>query len=105
MSNELTSRVVKTIVSKYPNLRSMVRNHPYSKVVGMAVVKCIEEKLGMDPESVSDELLEEMVEKGIEFYCEKEDELRQTAVVEQRRKYLCEHLHKIAQEHLETLPN
>ncbi len=100
MSNELTSRVVKKIVTKHPNLRSMVRNHPYSKVVGMAVVKCLEERLGMEPDSVSDELLEEMIEKGIELYCEKEDELRQTSVIEQRRHMLCDHLHKIATEHL-----
>ncbi len=100
MSSELTSRVVKTIVTKHPNIRSMVRNHPYSKVVGMAVVKCLEERLGLEPESVSDELLEEMIEKGIEFYCEKEDQMRNTPVVGQRRKLLCDHLHKIAQEHL-----
>ncbi|MCF6201451.1 MAG: hypothetical protein L3J42_04930 [Hydrogenimonas sp.] len=88
MSNELTSRVVKTIVAKHPNLRSMVRNHPYSKVVGMAVVKCIEEKLKMEPDDVSDELLEEMIDKGIEFYCTNEDKILQTPVVEQGRKDL-----------------
>ncbi|BBG65725.1 hypothetical protein NNO_1022 [Hydrogenimonas sp.] len=100
MNNELTSRVVKKIVTKHPNIRSMVRNHPYAKVVGMAVVKCLEDRLGMESDSVSDELLEEMVEKGIELYCEKEEHLKRTPVVEQRRKLLCDHLHKIAMEHM-----
>ncbi len=100
MNNELTSRVIKSIVSRHPNLRPMVRNHPYGKVVGMAVVKCLEERMGLESDAVSDELLEEMIEKGIDLYCEKEEELQRTPVVEQRRKMLCDHLHSIAQEHL-----
>ncbi len=103
MNKKLTSRVIKTIVMKHPNIRSMVRNHPYAKIVGMAVIKCLEKKIGIESDCVSDELLEEMIEKGIDFYNEKEELLRRIPVMEQRRNLLCNHLYEIASKYLSTV--
>ncbi len=100
MSSELNSRVIKTIVGRHPNIRSMVRNHPYGKIVGVAVVKCLEDRLGLENEHISDEMLEEMIDKGIRLYDEKREKFDEAPVLEQKRKLLCDHLYEVAQEHL-----
>ena len=102
MINELNGKIVKIVGTKYPRLRRMIRNHPYTKVVGIAVAKCLTEEMGMRPEEIGDELLEEMVEKGIALYHEKEEEIAEIPVLEQKRRVLCEGLKAIAREHLEA---
>ena len=102
MIHELNGRVIKIIGTKYPGLRHMIRNHPYTKVVGIGVMKCLLDDMHMTPDEISDELLTEMIEKGIELYHEKEDEINDTPVLEQKRKVLCNSLKQIATSHLET---
>jgi|GEM_PF-1505596 len=103
MIRELNARVVKILGTKYPRLRTMIRNHPYTKIVGMSVVKCLLDSMHMTPDEISDELLTEMLEKGIELYHEKENEIREIPVLEHKRRVLCSSLQKIAATHLETL--
>ena len=57
----------------------------------------------MTPDEISDELLTEMIEKGIGLYHEKEDEINEAPALEQKRKVLCESLKTIAINHLETV--
>jgi hypothetical protein len=102
MMNALNARVIKIIGTKYPNLRSVIRNHPYTKVVGMGVVKCLLDDMNMSPEEITDALLEEMVDKGIALYQEKEEEIKEIPVLEQKRRVLCDHLLQIATAHLEA---
>lgn len=99
---DLNGRIVKIVGTKYPRLRSMIRNHPYTKVVGIGVAKCLMEEMGLTMEEISDELLEEMVERGIALYHEKEQEIAEIPVLEQKRRVLCEGLKAIAREHLEA---
>ncbi len=100
--HELNAKVVKIIGTKYPRLRTMIRNHPYTKVVGMGVVKCLLDDMQMTPDTVSDELLEEMVEQGIVLYHENEEEIKAISVLEHKRRVLCDALKQIAEKHLES---
>ncbi len=102
MINELNGKIVKIVGTKYPRLRRMIRNHPYTKIVGIGVAKCLIEELGMTLEEITDELLEEMVEKGIALYHQMEEKIAEIPVLEQKRRVLCEGLKAIAQEHLEA---
>ncbi|BDY12028.1 hypothetical protein [Hydrogenimonas cancrithermarum] len=101
MMHELNARVVKIIGTKYPRLRTMIRNHPYTKIVGMGVVKCLLDDMHMTSDEVSDELLTEMIERGIELYHEKEDEIKEIPVLEHKRHVLCDYLQRVATEYLE----
>ncbi len=100
--HELNARVVKIIGRKYPRLRTMIRNHPYTKVVGMGVVKCLLDDMQMSPETVSDTLLEEMIDEGITLYHENEEEIRSIPVLEHKRRVLCDALKRAAEKHLEA---
>jgi len=101
--NELNGRVVKIIGTKYPHLRHLIRNHPYTKIVGIGIIKCLIDELKMDTDEITDELLTEMVEKGIKIYHEKESEINETPVLEQKRKILCNLLKQTSINHLENI--
>jgi len=66
-------------------------------------MKCLLDDMQMTLDEISDELLTEMIEKGIELYHEKEDEINEIPVLEQKRKVLCKSLKQIATSHLETV--
>ncbi|WP_201353144.1 hypothetical protein [Hydrogenimonas urashimensis] len=102
MMHQLNAKVVKIIGTKYPRLRTMIRNHPYTKIVGMSVVKCLLEEMQMKIEAISDDLLEEMLDKGIALYHENEEEIRSIPVIEHKRRVLCDGLRQFAEEHLES---
>ena len=103
MMYELHGRIIKIIGTKYPHLRHMIRNHPYTKVVGIGIMKCLLDDMKMSSDEISDELLTEMIERGIELYHEKEDEINSIPVLEQKRKFLCKSFNKIAVDHLESV--
>ncbi|RUM45994.1 MAG: hypothetical protein DSY46_01235 [Hydrogenimonas sp.] len=103
MMHELNARVVKIIGTKYPRLRPMIRNHPYTKVVGLSVIKCLVDVMQMQPEEISDELLVEMVEKGIDLYHAREEEIKAIPVLEHKRRLLCSLLQEIATNHVEAV--
>ncbi|WP_456390409.1 hypothetical protein [Hydrogenimonas sp.] len=102
MINILNARVIKIIGTKFPHLRNMIRNHPYSKVVGMGVVKCLIEDMHMPQEKITDALLEEMIDKGIALYHENEEEIKKIPVLEHKRRVLCDHLRQIATEYIQA---
>ncbi|WP_456453023.1 hypothetical protein [Hydrogenimonas sp.] len=102
MIHELNARIVKIIGTKYPRLRTMIRNHPYTKIVGMGIAKCLVDDMGMQESEISDALLEEMVDKGIALYHENEAEIKEIPVLEHKRRVLCDRLKTIATEHLEA---
>ncbi len=100
--HELNAKVVKIIGTKYPKLRTMIRNHPYTKIVGMSVVKCLLDNLQMTTETISDQLLENMIDRGIALYHEREEEIRSIPVIEHKRRVLCDELTQFAEKHLES---
>ncbi len=102
MMHELNAKVVKIIGTKYPRLRTMIRNHPYTKIVGMGVVKCLLDDMQMTTDTITDALLEEMIDEGIALYHEKEEEIRSIPVIEHKRRVLCDALKEIAEKHLEA---
>jgi hypothetical protein len=102
MIHELNGRVIKILGTKYPRLRHLIRNHPYSKIVGIGVIKCLLEDMHMTSDEISDNLLKDMVERGIELYHENENKIDEFSVLEQKRKFLCKLLKQIAENHLET---
>ena len=99
-THDLNARMIKIVGTKYPRLRSMIRNHPYTKIVGMSVIKCLTEEIGMSPDAIDDELLTHLIEQGIRLYHEHEESIRMSDVLEHKRRMLCEGLKTAAQEHL-----
>ena len=103
MMHTLNARIIKIIGTKYPQLRNVIRNHAYSKVVGMGIVKCLLDEMQMLPAKITDTLLEEMIEKGIALYHEKEEEIRSIPVLEHKRRVLCGYFRQIAADHFASL--
>ena len=88
MSRKEYSHVVKIVGTKYPELRRMIRNHPYVKIVGIGILKCLEDK----SQPTDEERLAYLIDRGIELYHRLEEDIKATAVLEEKRRLLCEHL-------------
>ena len=95
-TGELNARIVKIIGTRYPRLRKMIRNHPYTKIVGAGIIKCLTDDMGMQNDEIDDALLEAMVDRGIALYHEREEQIQQMPVLEHKRKLLCEDLKQTA---------
>ncbi|WP_353662537.1 hypothetical protein [Hydrogenimonas sp. SS33] len=98
--HELNAKVVKMIGTKYPKLRTMIRNHPYTKVVGMGVVKCLLKDMKMRADAVSEELLKELLEKGIDLYHKEEERIKDFSVTEHKQQVIREALKDYAESRL-----
>ncbi|NPA29934.1 MAG: hypothetical protein GXO33_07115 [Epsilonproteobacteria bacterium] len=98
---DIYARIVKIIGTRYPRLRPMIRNHPYTKIVGIAIAKCLLDEMRLSAGQIDDATLETVVDKGIALYHAHEEELKNLDVLAHKRALLCEEIKQIA---LSSLP-
>ncbi len=92
MSQTHYAKIVKIIGTRYPRLRTMIRNHPYVKIVGISIANCLEECFKQKEYLFKEGILEKMVEEGIAVYEKFKIEIDRAPTLEQKRHIVCERL-------------
>ncbi len=100
MDRTINARIVKIIGTLYPRLRTMIRNHPYVKVVGISLANCLQECVGTDKREIDDAMLETLLKEGIAIYHAHEKEIQSISVLERKRNKLCELFRPVLEERL-----